>query len=315
MDKTRRLRRELGYQVAKLHGLQESVDPALDDVGTKALALQIRQQAGVCLHLLDQYQSSVPSRMWLDAERRCRPLREDLRRTEKLFRSNAGEWEGRTLLRDDLRRMCDWTWDDFHEPAGEPDEVDPSDGRIDSALLALLATSDGAIEEQVPEESIDLDDDEYADADADADDVTGDGMAAPPLRFTLPMDEESRGHMLVVLVPSPSGLVYDYQYGGSDGRHIEIEGFLVPLRADPEAKAELEQFFLSDPGPDRAGERDDDDAIGALRAAVARVRYRGSGDRAAALAINDERLGELDEAWVPVMTPDGPGYLAWINAD
>ena len=29
------------------------------------------------------------------------------------------------------------------------------------------------------------------------------------------------------------------------------------------------------------------------------------------LQIDDGRADELDEAWVPVLTPDGRGYLAW----
>jgi hypothetical protein len=33
------------------------------------------------------------------------------------------------------------------------------------------------------------------------------------------------------------------------------------------------------------------------------------------LQIDEGRGDELDEAWIPVLTPDGPGYLAWINSD
>jgi hypothetical protein len=81
------------YEVAKLRGLQQSVDPALHDVRAKALALEIRKQAETCLALLDQYQSNVPGRMWFYAESKCRPLREDLTRTEMLFRGASGEME------------------------------------------------------------------------------------------------------------------------------------------------------------------------------------------------------------------------------
>jgi hypothetical protein len=35
----------------------------------------------------------------------------------------------------------------------------------------------------------------------------------------------------------------------------------------------------------------------------------------APLRIDEERADELDEAWVPVLTPDGPAYLAWVNSD
>lgn len=96
MDTTRKLRRELGYGLAKLRGLEQSVDASHGDASARALAIQTREQAEICLHLLDQYQSSVPSRMWSDAERRCRPLREDLRRIGVRFRTVSGEWELRT---------------------------------------------------------------------------------------------------------------------------------------------------------------------------------------------------------------------------
>lgn len=96
MDTTRKLRRELGYELAKLSSLQESVDAMQDDASAKGLATEIREQAETCLHLLDQYQSSVPSRMWSDAEIRCQPLRDDLKRIGIRFRAASGEWELRT---------------------------------------------------------------------------------------------------------------------------------------------------------------------------------------------------------------------------
>jgi hypothetical protein len=93
---SRKLRKELTYQVAKLRGLQLSLDPTLDVVSARPLAIQILEQAGICLDLLDQYQSSPPGRMWSDAERKCQPLREDLKRTERLFRAASGEWTRRS---------------------------------------------------------------------------------------------------------------------------------------------------------------------------------------------------------------------------
>ncbi|MGW9028169.1 DUF6210 family protein [Streptomyces sp. NPDC055722] len=34
-----------------------------------------------------------------------------------------------------------------------------------------------------------------------------------------------------------------------------------------------------------------------------------------ALVLDESRLAEIDEAWVPVVTPDGPGVLVWENSD
>ena len=93
MASTRKLRQELSHELAKLRALQLSVDPTVDDMSAKARAIQIREQAGICLDLVDRYQSSVPARMWSYAERKCRPLREDLKQTEMLFRAASGEWQ------------------------------------------------------------------------------------------------------------------------------------------------------------------------------------------------------------------------------
>jgi len=88
---TRKVRKELAGELAKLRGLQQSVDPSLSDVHAKALALEIRQEAERCLQLLDQYQSSVPGRLLSSADRKCQPLRDELKRTEMLFRAASGE--------------------------------------------------------------------------------------------------------------------------------------------------------------------------------------------------------------------------------
>lgn len=97
MASTRKLRKELTYEVAKLRRLQQSFDSFLDDpTATRALAIQIREQAEICLDLLNRYQSSPPGRMWSEAERRCQPLRWDLKQTEMQFRAASGEWERHT---------------------------------------------------------------------------------------------------------------------------------------------------------------------------------------------------------------------------
>jgi hypothetical protein len=95
MESSRRLKRELAFEFAKLNGLEQSVDLALDDASTKALATEVRKQAGVCLALLDKYQLSMPSRMRSYSEGKCQHFRDDLKRTEMRFRNAAGEFEGR----------------------------------------------------------------------------------------------------------------------------------------------------------------------------------------------------------------------------
>ncbi|MEV5568540.1 DUF6210 family protein [Spirillospora sp. NPDC052269] len=33
------------------------------------------------------------------------------------------------------------------------------------------------------------------------------------------------------------------------------------------------------------------------------------------LKVDADRIREADEAWIPVLTPDGPGTLLWYNSD
>jgi hypothetical protein len=302
VESTRKLRRELGYQIAKLHGLQQSIDLTPDEPSAKSLAGQIREQAGICLGLLDEYQASVPGRLWSDAERKCQPLREELRHTEKLFRVNAGEWEGRTLTITSLYRASDWQ----------------RDGGAGSGTCDHWAAADAAPHRARPGDDADADDHQSLEAlMALFDDAVerDEGTATGPLRFMLPTDGESPGQNMLVLVPRETGLVFEHQYGGFACRHAEMEGFLVPAWAHPEAREALDQLFLADLGGN--GVRDEDRSVSVRRvsAALRRIWYRGTGDRMAPLEFDDERTDEMDEAWVPVLTPDGPAFLAWTNSD
>ncbi|MFD9003063.1 DUF6210 family protein [Streptomyces sp. NPDC059582] len=33
------------------------------------------------------------------------------------------------------------------------------------------------------------------------------------------------------------------------------------------------------------------------------------------MRLDENRIRDTDEAWVPVITPDGPGLLLWANSD
>lgn len=134
MANTRRHRRELNYEVAKLRGLEKFVE-TLDDASAKALAIQIRDQAEICLDLLDQYQSSVPGRMWTYAERTCQPLRNDLKRTASQFRVASGEWELRAG-----ERPPDHLWWNRTDVGFHDDEI--LDGHGDIDILQALTGPD-----------------------------------------------------------------------------------------------------------------------------------------------------------------------------
>jgi hypothetical protein len=122
---------------------------------------------------------------------------------------------------------------------------------------------------------------------------------------------------LFVLVGANTGVVYAHQYGGTRTRQAEVEGYLVPVFA-PEMLVELRRIFETDlrgAGVGRAPLATD--LLGRLRAAVSGVGCWKSqqGDVVAALQLDETRLAELDEAFIPVLSPDGPAVLVWQNSD
>ncbi|MGM1060082.1 DUF6210 family protein [Saccharothrix sp. Mg75] len=44
-------------------------------------------------------------------------------------------------------------------------------------------------------------------------------------------------------------------------------------------------------------------------------RATGHDEEPHPLLLDGSRMSEADEAWVPVLTPDGPGVLVWSNSD
>ena len=100
---TRRLRRELSWELSRLAGLEQSVEETTDEGVAEELATKICRQAEVCLHLLDRYQSSVPGTGWSYAEKQCRPLRDDLKRTQTYYRAASGQMTRRAG--EDLKSM------------------------------------------------------------------------------------------------------------------------------------------------------------------------------------------------------------------
>lgn len=110
-------------EFAKLNGLQKSVDLTLHDAGTKALATEVRKQAGICLQLLDKYQLSMPGRMRSYAESKCQRFREDLRQTEMRFRDASGEFE-RRILQTERQHAGEGRWRDITLPEEALDDWD-----------------------------------------------------------------------------------------------------------------------------------------------------------------------------------------------
>ncbi len=139
-----------------------------------------------------------------------------------------------------------------------------------------------------------------------------------------------------VIIQFPTRVIYEQQCAGTDCDQRSVEGYYVPLggcRFDPEhGRIDFESL--------RAPFHDGDacyfggklipaspntcklppERLTQLRAAVESITYWVSEANTEAqprtrLRIDDSRLAELVEAWVPILTPDGPGILTWPNCD
>ena len=141
---------------------------------------------------------------------------------------------------------------------------------------------------------------------------------------------------LGVIIQFDTGVVYEQQCAGTETDLRGVEGYFVPLggcRYDPNQGpidfAALRAPFHNGGGCSFGGRpykapantcNLPSERLAQLRAAVESITYWGSDDSRAAdlrthLTIDDSRMGELVEAWVPVLTPDGPGILTWPNCD
>jgi hypothetical protein len=123
---------------------------------------------------------------------------------------------------------------------------------------------------------------------------------------------------MAVLVPHRTAVTYELQTGGTGCLPRKIEGYLVPV-FDQEGFDSLRSIFevtLEGAGTNRGVEWSGA-LLDRLRKAVDRIRMDSSegGPGEVKLILDESRLTELDEAWVPVKSPDGPATLIWPNSD
>ena len=123
---------------------------------------------------------------------------------------------------------------------------------------------------------------------------------------------------MFVIVRHPTGVRYDQQYGGRLTRSATAEGYLVQVDPTP-VRPLLDEVFLGrlrGPGM-QLGPELTSEALDLLRAALRAARFwtPAPGTHPEPLALDESELAELDEAWIPVLTPAGPGVLVWPNSD
>lgn len=123
---------------------------------------------------------------------------------------------------------------------------------------------------------------------------------------------------MYVVIEERTGVVYQTQYGGTACRKGEVEGFLVPVTARPALAALRELFEVEFRGSGTWRHAWSDDERERLRRIVSGVGYwmsDGTTDTPQHTRLDESRMDDVDEAWVPVLTPDGPGMLLWFNSD
>ena len=118
----------------------------------------------------------------------------------------------------------------------------------------------------------------------------------------------------------PTGITYQHQFGGTACLHGEVEGYLVPVCAT-HAMPVLRTIFEAE--LKGAGVWSWNPAFGMppellarVRSAVESIQFWPADDAPPEmLSVDPNRISEIDEAWVPVSTSDGPGVFVWTNSD
>jgi Family of unknown function (DUF6210) len=133
-----------------------------------------------------------------------------------------------------------------------------------------------------------------------------------------------------VIVVARTGVFYANQCGGTACELREVEGYHVPLSSVPmrpeEPRLSALELRAAFHGPGGACHRDlanagaklSLDRLARLRSTVARIPFWSNDGRDTRhpLRLDDSRLDELVEAWVPVGLPEGQrAILVWGNCD
>lgn len=137
-------------------------------------------------------------------------------------------------------------------------------------------------------------------------------------RFVFLDPDGTAGMWIHLVVEARTGVVYQQQYGGTAWRQGQVEGFLVPM-ADEDALDALRELFEKDfRGAGTRNRAWSESERSRLRRIIGGITYwacDGHSEEPHALQLDESRIREADEAWIPVTTPDGPGMLVWCNSD
>jgi hypothetical protein len=137
----------------------------------------------------------------------------------------------------------------------------------------------------------------------------------------------SGGDVFGVIVQRATGVAYGTQCEGLRNDERYMEGFFVPVSGSmfnpEEGRINVERlrsaFHMGDLCLHGSDHFEPSDYVGSLRHAVSSIPFwyidaKGETQRVQ-LELDASRLDEAVEAWVPVLTPQGPGVLVWPNCD
>jgi hypothetical protein len=137
-------------------------------------------------------------------------------------------------------------------------------------------------------------------------------------RYVFLDPDGSQNFGLCVIILSPTGVEYAHQCGGLGCDLRKAEGFLIPLG---DVSSSLIAFFDENwrggtLGPESVWT---DPQVRRLAELVGEVfcwkTIEHGNDERQPLILDNSRLTECLEAWVPVLTAYGPGILVFENSD
>jgi Family of unknown function (DUF6210) len=133
-----------------------------------------------------------------------------------------------------------------------------------------------------------------------------------------PDDSFSLG--LLLIVEAATSITYEQQCGNYAVALRRMEGFLIPLGGEREARVIYDWFATTFKGHSYAAASSwSDQTVGELQELVHRVpcwiRTSSDSDEVRSLELDMGRLDQCIEAWIPVLSPYGPGILTLDNSD
>ena len=132
---------------------------------------------------------------------------------------------------------------------------------------------------------------------------------------------------MAVVIEHPTGVVYGHQCGGTGCYQRFVEGYLVQVGGP---RFEVDKGQLSSAALTAVfhngrrcsygwGFRPPEDRLTELAARIEEIPYWYHSDLDNYIReparLDETRLAEICEAWVPVLTPEGKGVLVWANCD